>query len=87
MKICVWCGKEYVENYSNQQVCKCCYRILTAGSRPDGVITDIEKRDFKIKEEWCKHAEKKNERIVGNGYAERQIADTLSRAGKVKTEL
>lgn len=87
MKICVWCGREYVESYSNQQVCKRCYRILTDSSRPDGVITDIEKRDFKIKKEWTEHAEKKNERIVGNGHAERQVADTLSRAGKVNTEL
>lgn len=87
MKICVRCGKEYVENYSNQQVCKRCYRILTAGSRTGGVFTDIEKRDFEIKREWAERAEKKNERIVGNGYAERQIADTLSKVGKVKTEL
>lgn len=87
MKICEWCGREYKETYSNQQVCKRCYRSLTASSRPDGVFTAIDKREFKIKEEWCKHAKKKNERIVGNGYAERQIADTLSRAGKVNTEL
>lgn len=87
MKICVWCGKEYVEKYSNQQVCECCYGILTGSSRPGGVITDIDNREFEIKKEWSKHAEKKNERIVGNGYAERQIADTLSKAGKVNTEL
>ena len=87
MKICELCGREYEENYSNQQVCKRCYRILTASGRPEGLITDIVKREFEIKKEWLEHAEKKNERIVGNGYAERQIADTLSRAGKVNTEL
>ena len=87
MKICVWCGKEYVETYSNQQVCKRCYRLLTDSTRPGGVISDIENREFEIKKEWSKHAEEKNERIVGNGYAERQVADTLSRVGKVKTEL
>ena len=81
------CGKEYVENYSNQQVCKRCYRILTASGRPEGIITDIVKREFEIKKEWSERAEKKNERIVGNGYAERQVADTLSRVGKVNTEL
>lgn len=87
MKICVWCGKEYAENYSNQQVCEHCYKILTASSNPDGVFTYIERREFDIKKEWSERAEKKNESIVGNGYAERQIADTLSRVGKVKTEL
>lgn len=87
MKICVWCGKEYVESYSNQQVCKCCYKILTASSRLDGVFTDIDKREFEIKKEWSEHAAKKNDSIVGNGYAERQVADTLSRVGKVNTKL
>ena len=87
MKICEWCGKEYVETYSNQQVCKRCYRLLTGRTRPDGVFTDIDNREFKIKKEWAKHAEEKNERIVGNGYAERQIADTLSKVGKINTEL
>ena len=87
MKVCVLCGKEYVENYSNQQVCECCYRSLTTSSCPDGVVTNIGQREIEIKKEWSEHAKKKNERIIGNGYAERQVADTLSKAGKVNTEL
>lgn len=87
MKICVLCGKEYEENYTNQQVCKSCYRHLTNSGRPDGMITDIDKREFEIKKEWSKNAARKNDRIVGEGFAERQIADTLSRVGKVNTEL
>ena len=87
MKICKICGTEYEEQFGNQQVCENCYKNITNSGRPDGYITDIEKRESVIKKEWCKHAEKKNERIVGNGYAERQIADTLSRVGKVSTEL
>lgn len=87
MKICKLCGTEYEEQYGNQQVCKVCYRKLTQSSRPGGVFTDIEKREYVIKEEWSKHAEEKNDRIVGAGYAERQMADTLSKVGKVNTEL
>ena len=87
MKICKICGIEYEEQFGNQQVCESCYETLTKSGRPGGVFTDIEKREFEIKKEWTKHAEKKNERIVGSGYAERQIADTLSKAGKVNTKL
>ena len=87
MKICKICGTEYEEQFGNQQVCKSCYENITNSSRPGGVFTDIENREFVIKKKWTKHAHKKNGRIVGNGYAERQIADTLSRVGKVNTEL
>ena len=87
MKICKICGTEYEEKFGNQQVCESCYNLLTDSSRCVGVFTDTEKREYKIKKEWSKRAEKKNERIVGNGYAERQIADTLSRVGKVNTKL
>ena len=87
MKICKICGIEYEEQCGNQQVCESCYENLTKSGRPGGVFTDIEKREFEIKKEWTKHAEKKNERIVGSGYAERQIADSLSKAGKVNTKL
>lgn len=60
------------------------------GSRqgcPGGVVRDIARREYEIIQDWTERATKKNERIVGAGYAERQIADTLSRIDKVKTEL
>ncbi len=87
MKICKMCGTEYEEQFGNQQVCEKCYENITKSGRPVGVFTDIEKREFFIKEKWTEHAKKKNDRIVGTGYAERQIADTLSKVGKVNTEL
>ena len=87
MKICKICGTEYEEQFGNQQVCVKCYENITNSGRPGGVFTDTENREFVIKKKWTEHAIKKNERIVGTGYAERQIADTLSRVGKVNTEL
>ncbi len=87
MKICKICGTEYEEQFGNQQVCESCYENLTKSGRPGGVFGDIENREFFIKKKWTEHANKKNERIVGVGYAERQIADTLSKVGKVNTEL
>ena len=81
------CGTEYEEQFGNQQVCENCYEAITMSGRPIGVFTDIERREFSIKKKWTEHATKKNDRIVGDGYAERQIADTLSKVGKVNTEL
>lgn len=87
MKICKICGTEYEEQFGNQQICESCYEFITNSGRPEGLFTDIEQRERFIKKKWAEHAIKKNERIVGSGYAERQIADTLSKVGKVNTEL
>ena len=87
MKICKICGTEYEEQFGNQQVCENCFEAMTMGGRPIGVFTDIERREFLIKKEWTERATEKNNRIVGDGYAERQVADSLSKAGKVNTKL
>jgi len=39
---------------------------------------NLENYERRIKEEWEERAKAKNDRIVGEGYAERQIAATLS---------
>ena len=60
------------------------------GSRtgcPGGVHTNTQKREWAIAQDWTERARKKNDRIIGEGYAERQIADTLSKVEKIKTEL
>ena len=87
MKICAYCGTEYEENFANQQLCKKCFRIVTGRTRAWNVYTDVDQREFEIKTEWMKHAPDKNDRIVGDGYADRQKADTLSKVEKIRTEL
>lgn len=54
---------------------------------PGGVHTYTQKREWEIAQDWTERARKKNDRIIGEGYAERQIADTLSKVEKIKTEL
>lgn len=54
---------------------------------PGGVVRDIARREYEIAQDWTERATKKNARIIGKGYAERQIADTLSKVEKIKTEL
>lgn len=50
-------------------------------------ITDVYAHELNIKRDWTERATKKNDRIIAEGYAERQIADSLRIAGKVNTEL
>ena len=59
----------------------------TRTGRPGGVHTNTQKREYEIAQDWTERARKKNDRIIGKGYAERQIADTLSKVEKIKTEL
>ena len=54
---------------------------------PGGVYNNIQAREYEIVQDWTERATKKNDRIVGEGYAERQIAETLKLVEKIKTEL
>ena len=44
-------------------------------------------KEAQLRKYWTARATRKNARIISEGYAERQIADTLSRTEKIKTEL
>lgn len=50
------------------------------------IKTDVEAEEYRIRKEATERA-KKNDRIIGEGYAERHIADTLSKVEKINTEL
>ena len=52
-----------------------------------GVYTDVEKREFEIRKEWTERATAKNDRIIGEGYAQRQIENTLKLVEKIDTNL
>ena len=54
---------------------------------PGGVNNNVQAREWEIAQEWTERATKKNDRIIGEGYAERQIARTLKLVEKIKTEL
>lgn len=57
------------------------------GNRKYNVRQDIDEYEANIRKAWTKRANKKNKRIIGKGYAERQIQNSLMLAGKVKKEL
>lgn len=50
-------------------------------------IMAIDARENRIRKEWTDRVNKKMERIKGEGYANRQIQDTLSRVEKIRTKL
>lgn len=54
---------------------------------PNGVYTDLSKYESRLRTYWTERATKKNGRIIGDGYAERQIRNTLDIVSKIKTEL
>ena len=48
-----------------------------------GTPTNYTSYELSFKKRWTKRATEKNDRIVAAGYAERQIADTLSKADPI----
>lgn len=96
-RICVICGKEYIPRRSDQRCCgsyeckkarqrlnyleyrKKNYAAILAGNRYYAAKKREEKRQ-------AAHPAKPDT-IIAIGYAERQMAETLKMAGKVRTEL
>lgn len=54
---------------------------------PGGVYGNAQKREWEIAQKRTERVTRKNDRIVGEGYAERQIADTLSKVEPINTKL
>ena len=83
---CEVCGDEYIPTHGKQQYCPTCRNYFGAGHYPrTGGPTDISSNEASIRRRFEEKA--RNCKIVGEGYAERQIEESLRIAGKVKTEL
>lgn len=57
------------------------------GRGPEGVYSGYEAMECRIRKEAIKRAEAMDKRIIAEGYADRQIADTLSRVEPINTKL
>lgn len=82
---CDICGKEFEPTYTYCYVCNECRKDFTKNQAMKDRYSERQ-RELVIRANAEERA-KKNDRIVGEGYAERQIAESLRLAGKVKTEL
>ena len=92
-KTCEYCGAEFEYKHGNTKMCPECYGVITLKrdrySKNDwsvGPWRNFDQYERMIKVNAIERA-KKNDRIIGKGYAERQIAQTLSMVEKINTSL
>lgn len=89
---CSYCGALFQPTTHKNTVCPECkvfFKTYSSERARKGTRLSraaYDEREFQIIEEAKRRAEK-NKRIVSEGYAERQIAQSLRLAGKVRTEL
>ncbi len=96
-RLCIICGKEYIPKRSDQRTCGSdeCMRArqrlnyLEYRKKNYAAVLETNRRCMaKRREERMRSQEPpKPDTIVAIGYADRQRAETLAMAGKVKTEL
>lgn len=86
---CTVCGKVFTPPHGNRKLCPDCHERIYNNLGREWAITYEGPTNV---EEYEKRLEKQNreryhDTIVAIGYAERQMAETLRKVGKVKTEL
>ena len=89
---CEICGREYIPRRSDQRTCasvECARerkRVYALKKSTEGVYR-ARKREYMKRQRTPEPYQPKPDTIVAIGYAERQMAETLRKAGRVKTEL
>ena len=89
MKECTVCGIQYKPTHGNQRVCPECKTILYRNkgrNLPSSyeAPTDVHDYESKVRRRW---ADRFEDNIVADGYADRQRANTLSLVPKIRVEL
>ena len=83
-KICAVCGKEFETRHSGKLTCskECSYERHKENVRRN----DRERRaaDKAADMQYMVEKPKRESRIIGEGYAERQIAQTLAMVGRIQ---
>ena len=92
MRACEICGKMYKPSRKDQRTCasvECVRerkRVYALKKSAEGVYR-ARKREYMKRQRTPEPYQPKPDTIVAIGYAERQMAETLRKAGRVKTEL
>lgn len=92
-KECSVCGKQFNAKHGNNTMCPECRKVVTNGTGRNipnvyrlGPRYNQDLYELHIRQNAIERA-KHNENIIGEGYAERQIAKTLEMVEPIKTEL
>lgn len=95
-RICVICGKEYIPRRKDQRSCasaeckKAVTRMAQRRYREEnyGWVLECNRRGMaKRRAEKKRREAEERDTIIAIGYADRQMAETLEMAGKIRTEL
>lgn len=95
-KICIVCGKEYIPFRCDQRCCgtpECKKGLQRINQREyrarnyDRVLANNRRTMRARRDAEKRKMQQKNDTIIGEGYAERQIEATLKMVGRVRTEL
>lgn len=90
-KTCSICGETFKAKHGSQTICPECAEIVVRGrgrNIPDVYAPNykVDNYEYHIRQAAIERA-KHNDDIIGEGYAERQIQNTLSLVEPIKTEL
>ena len=91
-RICEICGRLYKPSRKDQRTCasvECVRerkRVYALKKSAEGVYR-ARKREYMKRQRTPEPYQPKQDTIVAIGYADRQMAETLRKAGRVKTEL
>lgn len=88
-KVCSVCGAHFIAKHGNKRICPECVEVLHGNKgrhlpRQYEAPADLERYEQRLRK--C-NIEKHKDTIIAIGYADRQRAETLKMAGKVRTEL
>ncbi len=88
-KNCEICGKEFLSRDRRQRTCgsKECKYALHKQTQREYERSHPKRNSERYKKLKIEETKRVKRPIIGKGYAERQIADSLRLAGRVNTEL
>ena len=88
-KVCSVCGTPFIAKHGNKRICPECVEVLHGNKgrhlpRQYETPGDLEQYEAGVR---SRYMERYKDTIIAIGYAERQMADSLRKAGRIKTEL
>lgn len=86
-RYCELCGAPIEKSAPRSKRCKACREYKSKASGANLAKYSVAYDEGKRRRKWEDKVYPKLDRIVGKGYAERQIAESLKLAGKINTKL